>query len=89
MASKRDAFDANNAYGSARNTYTVVPHDTTNFAIAGDAVYVGVSGNITLINDQGAVQLFSNVPVGILPVRFLRINNTATTATNMVALICS
>jgi|GEM_PF-426668 len=51
------------------------------------AIYVGVTGDITMIlkNDAVAV-LFKAVPVGVLPVRPIQVNATATTATNIVGL---
>lgn len=89
MADKREPFWVNHAYGSAKDTFTITPHDSTNFTYNADAIYVGVTGNITLINGAGASQLFSNVPVGIFSIRCSRVNSTGTTATNLVGLICS
>lgn len=89
MTDLRDRHERQLSYGSARNTFTITPHDSTDFTYTADAIYVGVTGDITLINEQGAAQLFSNVPVGIFPVRCSRVNATATTATNLVGLICS
>jgi hypothetical protein len=50
------------------------------------ALYVGVTGNITALMASGNVVLFSNVPVGVFQIQAQRINSTATTATNLVAL---
>lgn len=64
---------------------TVVPHASNNLTNGECAyLYVGVAGNITAICN-GAVQLFSNVPVGWHPIRCTRVNATGTTATNVVA----
>ena len=41
MTDARNKFEPNYAYGSARNTFTVTPHDSTNFTINADALYVG------------------------------------------------
>lgn len=72
---------------SAYDSRTVAPSDTVNFADGTcRALYVGTTGNITAVMANGTVQLFSNVPVGILPIQVSRINNTATTASNIVAL---
>ena len=71
---------------TAASAIAVTPSDTVVFA-DGEcrALYVGVAGNITgLVN--GAAVLFTAVPVGVLPVRFTRINATATAATSMLAL---
>ena len=70
----------------ATSAETVVPSDATNLTNPCDALYVGVTGNITGVMRDGTVQLFENVPVGIFPIGFRRINATATTATKMVAL---
>lgn len=50
------------------------------------AIYVGVSGNISLFMEDGTSISLLSVPIGLLPVRALRVNATGTTATNMVAL---
>lgn len=71
---------------SANKAVAVTPHDSTNFT-DGECrgLYVGVSGTVVGIVG-GAAVTFTAVPVGVLPVRFTRINSTNTTATNMVAL---
>lgn len=65
----------------------ITPHDSTNFTSGRcQAIYVGGAGNITAIVG-GAAVLFTAVPVGtVLKVAATRVNNTATTATAMVAL---
>jgi hypothetical protein len=64
----------------------VTPSDSVNLAVPTRALYIGSSGgNITAIMN-GAPVLFTNVQVGILPIRAERINATGTTATNIVAL---
>ena len=51
------------------------------------ALYVGVSGNITVTNPKGGSVLFSNVPAGsILPVSAIRVSATGTTATGIVGI---
>lgn len=72
--------------GPALVAAAVTPSDATNFSSgACRALYVGVSGDVTLICGGVAV-LFKAAPVGILPVSCSRVNATATTATNIVAL---
>ena len=65
----------------------ITPHASTNFTDgACHAIYVGGAGNITAIVD-GAVALFTAVPVGtVLRIRATRVNAVGTTATAMVAL---
>jgi hypothetical protein len=49
------------------------------------ALYIGVTGDVTAVVG-GAAVLFKAVPVGLLWIGASRVNATATTATNMVAL---
>lgn len=44
------------------------------------ALYVGATGHITVITAKGQSRLFSNVPVGVLPVRCKQVKATGTTA---------
>jgi len=64
----------------------VTPSDSTNFT-GGRAValYVGVAGDVTAVVGGTAV-LFKALPVGVHRIAATRVNSTATTATNMVAL---
>lgn len=71
----------------AADAQVIVPADTS----AGNqgpfrALYVGVTGDVTLVTLGGNAVLFKAVPVGILNVACIRVNNTATTATTMVGL---
>lgn len=50
------------------------------------ALYVGTTGNINVDMSDGATVLFSNVPVGIFPIKAKRVRSTSTTASNLVAL---
>ena len=70
---------------SAAESVAITPHDT-NTIRATRAIYVGVAGDITLQHEAGTNVLYSNVPVGVLPVTAVRVMSTATTATNMVAM---
>lgn len=70
----------------ALHALAVTPSDTAYFNQVARAIYVGVAGDITLVTPNGEAVLFSNAPVGILPVMCIRVNSTGTTATNMVSL---
>lgn len=70
----------------ARNAEAVTPSDSVNLDQVAKALYVGTTGNITLVTPEGDTVLFSNVPVGFFPVQTARVNSTATTASNIVAL---
>ena len=70
----------------AENAVAVTPHDSTNLSNVTRALWVGVSGDISVeMFDVGTAIVFKNVQ-GLLPVRATRINSTATTATDIVAL---
>lgn len=73
---------------SANKYVAVTPSDSV--AISGlsrvRGLYIGVSGNVVVVDSQGNATTFSNVPVGILPVECIRVNSTSTTATNIVAM---
>jgi hypothetical protein len=65
----------------------VTPHDTTNLARLTRGLYVGGTGNLVAVMDDGTTCLFSAIPVGtILPIQCKRVNSTSTTATLIVAL---
>jgi len=49
------------------------------------AIYVGVTGDVTAVIG-GAAVLFKAMPMGVHWIAVSRVNATATTATNMVAL---
>ena len=65
----------------------VTPSDSTNFAVTARALYIGAAGNVTLVLVDGTSVLFTALNAGtILPVRCIRVNATATTASAIVAL---
>lgn len=71
---------------SASAHVAVAPHDSNNLPGIVRAIYVGVGGDVAAVVNGVAV-VYKNVPTGTtLPIRATRINNTNTTATNMVAL---
>lgn len=49
-------------------------------------LYVGVSGNIKIDMPNATGVTFSNVPVGVLTVQAVKVYQTGTTATTMLAL---
>ncbi len=66
----------------------VTPSDT--LAIKGGparALYVGGAGDVVAVNENGVAVTFAAVPAGtVLPIATARVNDTGTTATNIVAL---
>ena len=68
----------------------ITPSDTVNIPWNNSriaAIYVGVAGDVTVVNTAGQTALFKAVPAGtLLPVEASRVNATGTTATNLIAL---
>jgi hypothetical protein len=88
---------ASHADWPARYSGAIAPSDTLPSVAIGPAgvyakfLYVGVSGNITLItagdnsaSGQGTPVLYSNVPVGWFPVQVRAVLATGTTASGLV-----
>lgn len=71
----------------AESFEAVTASDTVNFSRGARAVYVGGAGNVVVVSKAGTAVTFVGVAAGtILPVECVRVNNTNTTATSMVAL---
>lgn len=51
-----------------------------------DAIYVGVSGNLVAVWQDGTTTTFTAAAGGVLPIAVRRINATNTTADDLVAL---
>jgi hypothetical protein len=73
--------------GVATKGFSVTPSDSVNFTTEARALYVGGTGNVSLVTIEGDVLVFNSVPAGsILPVATRRVNSTNTTATNMLGI---
>lgn len=74
--------------GPAFDFFAVTPSDSVDFARGlCRGIYVGVTGNVAIVNQNGTATTFVGVPAGsVLPVNCRRINSTNTTATSIVAL---
>jgi hypothetical protein len=89
-------MSSGNAHWPARFASAITPSDTQNVAIGpagcyAKRLYVGVSGDITLItagdnsnNGLGTPVLYKAVPVGKLDTQVRAVMATGTTATNIV-----
>lgn len=65
----------------------VTPSNTVDLADVTDAILVGGAGDVAVVQQNGQVVVLKNVPAGgWLPVAAKRINSSATTATDIVAL---
>jgi hypothetical protein len=74
-----------NATVSAHGAVAVTPSDATVIQTT-RALYVGVTGNLTVRMADGQTVLFTACPVGILPVQVDQVRATGTAATDIVAL---
>jgi hypothetical protein len=65
---------------------TVTPSDTVDFDHVAREIYVGGAGNIALVTEDDTAVTYSSVPAGsFICGVFKRVNNTGTTAANIVA----
>ena len=76
-------FDA--IYGSTRGV-DITPSDTGNIQLT-RGIYVGTSGNLAVLNDDGTTIIYKNVAGGYqFGVHTTRVLSTGTTATDLVAM---
>ena len=72
---------------SVTHAVTVTPNDVTGLATVCRAVFVGTSGNLSVLMANGSTAVFKNVSSGqLLPIQAARVNATNTTATDILAL---
>ena len=75
-------------YGSvtapAGDAFAITPHDTDVFRAT--ALYVGGSGDLSVVMESGTTVTFVGVSAGILPIRVRSVRATGTTATDIVGL---
>lgn len=83
-----------NPYGGGPNQsaslyFAITPHNSTDFTqgyVRG--IYVGVTGDVVAVGQNGTAITFKNVPQGsVLPIEAKRVNSTGTTATDLVGLV--
>jgi len=73
------------APGGYANAAVLTLHDSTDFANEVQGIYVGGTGNLTVVMPDDSTVLISAIPVGtFLPIRCKRINTTDSTATLVV-----
>lgn len=71
----------------ASNTVALLAAPTGNPTQYTRGLYVGVTGDVTVITRKAQTVLFKAVPAGtILPIQVTHVKATGTTATDMVAL---
>jgi hypothetical protein len=71
----------------ARDAAAVTPSDSAQISPVARALYVGGSGDIKLVTEEGTTVTFQDIVAGsLLPVKATKVFATDTTATNIVAL---
>jgi hypothetical protein len=81
-------YHADTFSAPAFDGFTVIPSDTNNLQAMARALYVGVTGNVTILTSMGTQLTLVGVQAGqILPILATRVLSTGTTATGIVALI--
>ena len=65
----------------------ITPSDSVDLSNVARGLYVGGDGNVVVVSKGAAAITFTGVKAGtVLPLQFIRINSTSTTATGLVAL---
>lgn len=71
-----------------RKAIALTPSNSANFSASVRAVYVGVGGNIVLVNPDSTTCTLVDVPQGtIVPTEAIRVNSTGTTASSLVGFV--
>ena len=67
--------------------YAITPSDTVDEDNVFRGLYVGVGGNVAIVTVDDTAVTYLSVPTGtLLPIQGRRVNDTNTTATDMVGL---
>ena len=65
----------------------ISPSDISNLPTMARALYIGSVGNVKLVTSKGTTLEFINLQAGsILPVQAVKVFNTSTTCTNLIAI---
>lgn len=70
---------------AADNAVAITPSDSAEIQYP-RGIYVGVSGDVAVLMRGGGNVVFKAAPVGVLPIRPIKVLSTGTTATDMLAL---
>jgi hypothetical protein len=83
----RDVAMWDGLQGPAQDAISLTPNDGVDVAQGVRGLYIGVTGNVNLITNQGNTVLFTAVPAGvILPIMVKRLLAASTTASAIVGL---
>jgi hypothetical protein len=83
-------LQADDWFTIAKDNTVLFVDDTTNnpsgYAIA--SIFVGTTGDISLLSPSGTTKVFKNIPSGtFMPVIAVRVNSTGTTASDLLGLV--
>lgn len=70
----------------ARSAVAITPDNSNDLAIVPRALYIGVSGDVKVDMVDGGTVTFVAASVGEHPWQVLRVYDTGTTATNIIAI---
>ena len=74
--------------GPSPDGFAITPSDVTPFGVMARQLFVGGSGNVTLITAAGTTLTLTGVLAGaLLPIKCSQVKATGTTATSLVGLI--
>ncbi|WP_404404943.1 hypothetical protein [Pelagibacterium halotolerans] len=74
--------------GPAGDIFSITPDDAADLTQTIRGIYVGATGDLSVVAASGAQAVFVGVPGGtVLPVSVSRVMATGTTASNLVGLI--
>lgn len=80
-------FNSQTVTAPANRAVSVTPSDSQDLTAVARSLYIGGSGNVSVVTSGGDTVTFIGLTAGtILPVRVSRVRSTGTTATNIVAL---
>lgn len=69
---------------AAYKIVSVTPSDATTIPVT-RSLWIGVTGNVAVIDADGNTVTIPNVPVGVLPVQVQKVMSTNTTASSILA----
>ncbi len=79
------AYRSANSTAPAHGAIAVTPSDITNL-VTTRSLYVGTSGNVSVIMADGQTVTFVAVPVGMFPIQVTKVLATGTTASDILAI---
>lgn len=72
----------------AIDAFAITPSDTVDFDVAARSLWIGGTGDVVVVTKAGNAVTFAAVPAGTeLRVGAIRVNDTGTTATDIVGLV--